>query len=115
MGNTKALTPEEQKAAKARILSFMEKGMGVKAAAGAASVSYQSLYNWQKSDPEFKEATEQANSKAVAIYVDALMKAAQDGNATATTFFLQRRGSEDWREGMDAKQLEAITKLLAIL
>ena len=58
-------------------------------AAQAAGISCQTAYRWQRDDPEFAEACEEAHENAVDVVENTMYQQAVGGNTLAGIFYLK--------------------------
>lgn len=78
---------------KKAMLEALEKSLGVvTTACKKAGVGRTMHYEWLKSDPEYKEAVNDLQDITLDFAESQLHKQIQDGNTTATIFFLKTKG-----------------------
>ena len=58
-------------------------------AAQAAGISRQTAYRWQREDPEFADAWEEAHENAVDVVESTIYQQAVGGNTLAAIFYLR--------------------------
>lgn len=73
------------------VLGYIAAGVPDEHAAAAAGIHRSTWWRWKKRDPGLQQRVEVAQSKAVAMKVAQISKAANDGNWTAAAWFLERR------------------------
>ena len=94
MGRKKKLTPEMQK----NICNFIAHGIPLGHAANVAGISSTTFYDWYRKGEnaksgryyDFYVAVEKAKSQAVALRLDNIRKAGEDGNWQADAWWLER-------------------------
>jgi len=84
-------TPEREQ----RLLDALRAGNTRQHACRYAGISDESLRRWQQS-VEFVEALKKAEADAIVRHVANIAKAAQDGQWTASAWWLERRYPEDY-------------------
>jgi len=94
MGRVTNVTARKRRA----ILTSLESGAMLDAAAKAAGISRQTLWRWRREDPDFNAQVEEALMSRIGVVEDALYEAAQRGNITAIVFFLCNRARHRWRD-----------------
>jgi hypothetical protein len=73
------------------IVSAIETGCPAAHAARAAGISDTTFYDWKKEFPEFRDAIAQAESRGMLKRLEAIQKAADSGQWTASAWVLERR------------------------
>jgi hypothetical protein len=93
------------------VKDFMGQGYSISAFAGHVGVSRETVYEWERTIPEFAEALDIARGKRVAELEKGLLKESQAGPAvTARIFALKNACPAEWRDrvehtGADGKDL----------
>jgi len=109
----------QQEDKKKDMLAALEKNLGVvTVSCKSAGINRATHYRWMESDPEYKEAVEAIPDVVLDFAESKLFKAIQDGNITATIFFLKTRGKDrgyieriqQEDVGTKPKQLVIVTK-----
>lgn len=85
-----------QQAQRTAILRSLRAGNTRTAASACAGISRECFYNWLRSDVTFSDAVEKAEAEAEVSHVANVVKAAAEGNWTASAWWLERRRYEDW-------------------
>ena len=57
-------------------------------------ISRQSLYEWMKDDPDFRQQVEEVEEICIDNAESALHRAIEEGNVTAIIFFLKTKGKK---------------------
>ncbi len=83
--------------------AMLEEAIGVygltdKAAYEYAGISYETFYDWLKTDAEFSESIHRARAKFKAIRAAGIIKAAQQGDWKADAWMLSHRFPEEYAE-----------------
>lgn len=73
----------------AQVIEYMGEGHGLAAFAGLIGVSFQTVYNWEKAFPEFKEACDIGRGKRIGVIENTLNKP-KSGPQAATAIFLSK-------------------------
>jgi uncharacterized protein (DUF2384 family) len=73
------------------VLEAVASGVPDEHAAAAGGISRMTWWRWKKADPALQARIELAESKAIALRVAQISKAANDGNWTAAAWYLERR------------------------
>lgn len=71
-------------------------------------ITRDTYYKWKKSDPEFREAAENINEHLIDFAENSLLKQIENGNTTATIFFLKTRGKH--RGYVEKQELDHTSK-----
>ena len=80
---------------KAKMLKALEKSLGVvTSACKMANVGRTTYYEWLDKDPEFKKAVDDFNNIALDFAESKLYELIQEGNVTATIFYLKTKGKK---------------------
>lgn len=80
---------------KAKMLKALEKSLGVvTTACKMANVGRTTYYEWLDKDPEFKKAVDDFNNIALDFAESKLYELIQEGNVTATIFYLKTKGKK---------------------
>ena len=78
---------------KKALIQVLEKNLGnISEACKAVRISRQTHYNWQDSDPAYREACENVIERSIDFAESMLMKRISEGDTTATIFFLKTKG-----------------------
>jgi len=78
---------------KKAILEALEKSLGVvTTACKAIGIGRTQFYQWLKDDPEFKRQVDDISNIAIDFAESQLHKQIQDGNTSATIFYLKTKG-----------------------
>ena len=78
---------------KKKLLEALEKSLGVvTSACKNVGIHRSTFYDWYKSDPVFKDQVDDINNIAIDFAESQLHKQIQDGNTSATIFYLKTRG-----------------------
>lgn len=67
-------------------------------------ISVKTLYEWQKTKSEFRNALKKGKEVADYEVENALFKAAIEGNTTAMIFWLKNRRPDKWRDKVEQEQ-----------
>lgn len=81
-----------------RILSLMEEGLSLTAAAAECDVHRQRVYEWEERHPEFAEEVRLGRAKRQAFLERRLMSAADGPIVTSSIFALKNTNPDDWRD-----------------
>lgn len=81
-----------------RILSLMEEGLSLTAAAAECDVHRRRVYDWEAKHPEFSELVQIGRAKRQAFLERRLMGAADGPIVTSSIFALKNTNPEDWRD-----------------
>jgi len=102
---------------KQAMLEALEKNLGiVTISCKSVGISRKTHYRWLESDPEYKEAVEAIPDVVLDFAENKLFKAIQDGNITATIFFLKTRGKDrGYIERIQQEDVSAKPKQLVIV
>lgn len=80
---------------KVKMLKALEKSLGVvTTACKMAKVGRTTYYEWLDKDPEFKKAVDDFNNIALDFAESKLYELIQEGNVTATIFYLKTKGKK---------------------
>ena len=103
MGKRGPYNKSREKAAKKAFLEAFKKCGGIIAQAckEAGIASRQTIYNWFKSDPDFKAACDEAAEIALDMAESALLRNIQAGDTKAIKFYLMCKGKS---RGYDPRQ-----------
>lgn len=78
---------------KKAMLEAMIKSLGVvTASANSVGISRETHYSWLRNDPEYKVAIEECIEIALDFAETSLLKQIQNGNTSATIFYLKTKG-----------------------
>ena len=107
----------QQEDKKRDMLEALEKNLGiVTTSCKAVGINRATHYRWLESDPEYKEAVEAIPDVVLDFAENKLFKAIQDGNITATIFFLKTRGKDrGYIERIQQEDVSAKPKQLVIV
>jgi len=99
------------------MLQALEKNLGiVSAACKAVGISRQTHYMWLKEDEEYRSQVEAIPDVVLDFAENKLYKAIQDGNITATIFFLKTKGKDrGYIERIQQEDITAKPKQLVIV
>jgi transposase-like protein len=86
------------KARKETILKALEEGHTVSFAAGLVGVHRVTVYKWRDSDPEFREAFDQAMQTGVDLLEAEARKRAVEGSDSLLMFLLKGKRPHEYRE-----------------
>lgn len=92
----RAKLQESRKNSWDKFLILIAQGHRVSAAAKQAGLSYRTVVNRRRSDPEFKEQLIEAEAQAAEPVEDSLFNAAINGNVPAALEWLKKRSPERW-------------------
>lgn len=70
----------------------------------AADISRQTFYNWLESDSDFRQSVDALNESCIDFAESSLKKQIQDGDTTATIFYLKTKGKS--RGYVEKKEIE---------
>lgn len=84
-----------------KIVSEMEKGFSLAAAAAAFDIGRRTVYTWKDENPDFAELVEVAMVKRQRFMEERLMTTQSGAVVTSTMFALKNAGAADWREKQD--------------
>ena len=73
----------------------------ISASCEACGITRQTFYNWKENDQKFRQLVDQIDEESVDFAESALKKQIQDGDTTATIFYLKTKGK---RRGYVEKQ-----------
>jgi hypothetical protein len=90
------LTPKRREV----FLSMLAASRTVEEAARAVGVNRITAYNWRKRDPDFKREWEEAVDVSVDKVEAGLIRAAEDGDITASIFLLRNRKPETYNPNL---------------
>jgi hypothetical protein len=80
---------------KKAMLDALEKSLGVvTSACKIVGIGRTTHYEWMKDDADYKKAVEEIGDVAIDFAESQLHKQIQDGNSTATIFFLKTKGKK---------------------
>jgi hypothetical protein len=80
---------------KEAMVQALEKSLGiVTTASKTVGINRSTHYGWMKSDPEYKEAVDDLQNITLDFAESQLHKQIQEGNTTATIFFLKTKGKK---------------------
>jgi hypothetical protein len=81
-----------------RIVSIMEQGLSLAAAAAECDVHRRRVYDWEQVHPDFAELVQLARVKRQAFLERRLLKAETGAVVTSSIFALKNAGPDDWRD-----------------
>ena len=81
-------------------LEALERGLSRTRAAAQAGVSYQTVYNYRKKNPDFELEEHNAKQRAIGVIENAGFELAQR-NVTANIFWLKNQAPERWTDVYD--------------
>lgn len=81
-----------------RIVSIMEQGLSLAAAAAECDVHRQRVYDWEAAHPDFAELVALGRVKRQAFLERRLLTADAGPIVTSSIFALKNAGPDDWRE-----------------
>lgn len=84
-----------------KVESLAAQGLTKKQIAYCLGIGESTLYDKQKSDPEFLEAIKRGQAKGIGTVTNALFQSAKGGNITAQIFYLKNRQPDKWRDRRD--------------
>lgn len=79
------------------ILSYMNEGLSLAAAAAECDIHRQRVYDWEKTHPEFADTISLARGKRQLFLERRLLKATE-GPVVTSSIFALKNASDDWRE-----------------
>ncbi|MDE2096560.1 MAG: hypothetical protein KGL39_04880 [Patescibacteria group bacterium] len=86
-------------------ISFMGCGYSLTAFAGEIGVSRETVYEWERTIPEFSDAIKKARAKRVWCLEKRLLKAdATKAEVTTSIFALKNACPQEWREKIELDQ-----------
>lgn len=80
-----------------KILSLMNEGLSLAAAAAECDIHRQRVYDWEKAHPEFADTISLARGKRQLFLERRLLKATE-GPVVTSSIFALKNASDDWRE-----------------
>lgn len=91
-GNPKANIPlrPDQDETKGKVLEFLAQGATLKLAAQAAGIHPDTLTNWRKSNPDFRDACDQARGRFAADHLAVIDQAGRAGDVKASQWLIER-------------------------
>ncbi len=92
------------------IISLMATGLSLTASAADLGVHRDTLYDWEKTNPEFSDAIKLARGKRQLFLERRLITATEGPVVTSSIFALKNAAPEDWREKQDV----AVTGSMAV-
>lgn len=76
-------------------IEAMQRTMGnVSKSCTAAGIARETFYRWLDEDPDFAKAVEEVNETNIDMVESALFQQINDGNVTATIFYLKTKGKK---------------------
>lgn len=96
-----------------QILSHMEQGLSLTAAAALCDVHRQRVYEWEARHPDFAEDVKLGRAKRQAFLERRLMAAADGPIVTSSIFALKNTNPDDWRDKREVEHsggIETTTK-----
>ena len=81
-----------------RAETLAAQGLSKKQIAHCLGIGESTLYEKQKSDPEFLEALKKGKAAGLETVTNALMENARSGNVTAQIFYLKNRDPDKWQD-----------------
>jgi len=84
-----------------KILSIMEQGLSLTAAAADCNISRETVYAWEKEYPEFSDNIKLGRAKRQNFLEKRLMNEETGPKVTSTIFALKNAAPEDWREKVE--------------
>jgi hypothetical protein len=79
-------------------IEFMGQGFSLTAFAGEIGVSRETVYEWERSNPEFSDAIKKARAKRVTCLERQLLGSENGPSVTARIFALKNACPDEWRE-----------------
>jgi len=79
-------------------IEFMAQGYSLTAFAGEIGVSRETVYEWERSIPEFSDAVKKARAKRVGALERGLLTQENGPSVTARIFALKNACPDEWRE-----------------
>ena len=99
----------EAKNDKKAVIKALEKSLGiVSTACKSADVGRTQFYHWYKTDIEFKKQVQEIENIALDFAESHLHKLIQDGNPSATIFYLKTKGKK--RGYIERQEVEVLEK-----
>lgn len=92
-----------------QIVSIMETGLSLTAAAARCDVHRRRVYDWKAKYPDFEELIELAMGKRQAFLEDRLLTSEAGPVVTSTIFALKNAGPEDWRDKREVEHSGELT------
>ena len=92
-----------------KVESLAAQGLSKKEIAYCLGIGESTLYEKQKTDPEFLEAIKRGKAKGIGTVTNALFQSAKGGNITAQIFYLKNRQPDKWRDRHEMKHKGNIT------
>lgn len=80
-----------------RIISFMANGYSLTAFAGDIGIARETVYAWEHTHPEFREAVQKARATRVLYWEQRLLKCDR-AEATPIIFALKNACADEWRQ-----------------
>jgi hypothetical protein len=85
--------PLSTSAKKELMIQAMKSSLGnISGSTDQVGINRNTHYNWMKSDPEYAQAIKDCLERSIDFAEASLMKNIQDGNTTATIFYLKTKG-----------------------
>lgn len=84
-----------------RIISIMEEGLSLAAAAAECGVHRQRVYDWERTHNDFAELVALARVKRQAFLERRILAADSGPVVTSSIFALKNAGPDDWRDKHD--------------
>lgn len=109
MGRPTKLTAERRE----RVLDALRGGNTRGASATAAGVHIATFDRWLLRSAEFAHAVEKAEAEAEMAHVANIARAAEDGNWTASAWWLERRRPADWGRRDRVEILTTVRRMAA--
>jgi DNA-binding XRE family transcriptional regulator len=85
-------------------ISYMGLGYSLTAFAGEIGVSRETVYEWERSIPEFSDAIKKARAKRVWALEKKLLTAAASSEVTTAIFSLKNACPSEWRDKIEIDQ-----------
>lgn len=86
------------------IISLMATGLSLTASAADLGVHRDTLYEWEKTNPEFSDAIKLARAKRQSFLEKRLLSATEGPVVTSSIFALKNAAPDDWREKVIQEQ-----------
>ena len=81
-----------------RVEELAGQGLSKTQIAHCLGIGRSTLFDKQKSDPDFLDAIKRGKSKGLETVTNALMENARGGNVTAQIFYLKNRAPDKWQD-----------------
>jgi transcriptional regulator with XRE-family HTH domain len=81
---------------------FAKQGLTLEQIAHNLGISYDTLNERRKENPEFSEAIERGKSKGIEVITNALFEKAESGDVSAIKYFLNNRDNNNWKDKIES-------------